>query len=164
MTSPDFIISRTLNAPRALVWKLHTDPQHLQRWFGPKGFPMTQCKMDLRVGGTFLYCLRSAEGFEMWGKWTFREIVAPARLAVVVSFSDAAGGITRHPMAPDWPLETYGVTTFEEQGDKTVISVRWSALNATAAEQAAFDAGHEGMNQGWSGTMELLEEYIAGLK
>jgi len=164
MSSAPFIISRTVNAPRALVWKTYTEAAHLQRWFGPKGFPMTQCKMDLRVGGIFHYCLRSPDGSEMWGKWTFREIAAPEKLVVVTSFSDPQGGVTRHPFAPDWPLETLGETSFEERDGKTVITVHWTALNATPAERAMFDASHDGMNQGWSGTMEQLEEYLASLK
>jgi uncharacterized protein YndB with AHSA1/START domain len=159
----EFVISRTFDAPRDLVWKVHTEADHLKQWFGPKGFTMPTCTLDLRPGGIFHYCLKTPDGVEMWGKWTFREIVAPERLVVVVSFSDKDGGITRHPFAPDWPRETLGTTTFTETDGKTTITVRWIAINATEAELKTFDAGFDGMNQGWTGTMDQLDAYLKNL-
>ncbi len=156
-----FVISRTVNAPRELVWRAYTEPEHLKRWFGPKGFTMPTCSMDLRPGGVFHYCMRSPDGFEMWGKWIFHEIVRPERLVNTVSFSDPQGGVTRHPMAPAWPLETLGTATFIGHGDKTTVAVEWVAVNATEAEQKSFDEGHVGMSMGWSGTFDQLEAFLA---
>ncbi len=110
-----FTLAHTFAAPRARVWRAWTDPAELKQWFGPAGYTLPTCRMDLRPGGTFHYCMRSPDGKDMWGKWTFREIAAPERLAIVTSFSDAQGGITRHPMAPTWPQETLAVTTFTEE-------------------------------------------------
>jgi uncharacterized protein YndB with AHSA1/START domain len=160
----EFVISRTFDAPRELVWKAHTEREHLMRWFGPKGFTMSVATLDLRPGGVFHYCMRSPDGQEMWGKWTFREIVAPEKLVVVVSFSDAAGGITRHPMSPTWPLETLGTTTFAEHDDKTTLSVRWSALNATEIERKTFAESHDNMRMGWGGTFDQLADYLVQAK
>src|SRR5205823_4677268 len=81
------------------------EPDRLARWWGPKGFTMLSSTLDLRPGGIFHYGMRSPDGREMWGRWVFREVVAPERLVFVASFSDEAGGVTRHPFAPDWPLE-----------------------------------------------------------
>ena len=53
--SPDFVISRVLDAPRELVWKCFTDPERMKQWWGPKGFVVIASKMDLRVGGTYHY-------------------------------------------------------------------------------------------------------------
>ncbi len=157
----DFILTRVFNAPRALVWKAWTDPEHLKKWFGPKGFTMPGCSMDLRPGGVFHYGLRSPQGHEMWGKWTFKEINPPEKLVLVSSFSDAQGGITRHPMSATWPLETLSTTTFTEEAGKTTLTLRWSAYHATEAEQTTFDSAHAGMTQGWGGTMAQLEAYLA---
>ncbi len=156
-----FVISRTFDAPRSLVWQVYTDRDHLMQWFGPKGFPMTHADMDFRVGGIFHYCLRTPDGHEMWGKWTFREIVEPEKLSVIVAFSDAQGGITRHPMAPDWPSETLGVTTFEEHDGKTTVTVNWTVFNGTDAERKLFGESHDSMRMGWSGTFEQLEAYLS---
>lgn len=157
----EFVIARVFDAPRGLVFKAWTEREHLMRWFGPKGFTMLSARLDLRPGGVFHYGMRSPDGKDMWGKWTFREIVAPERLVIVNSFSDEKGGITRHPLSPDWPLETLSTTTFAEQAGRTVLSLRWAPLNATAAERKAFAAGHAGMQQGWTGTMDQLAAYLA---
>ena len=96
----------------------------------------------------------------MWGKWVFREIVPPERLVWVHSFSDEHGGLTRHPAAPDWPLEMLATVTFAEGGGSTTVTVVFSALNGTAEERATFDANHGSMQMGWTGTFETLEEYL----
>jgi uncharacterized protein YndB with AHSA1/START domain len=101
----------------------------------------------------------------MWGRMIYREITPPERLVFINSFSDEAVGLTRHPLAPTWPLEMMSVFTFEEMPDgKTKFTVNWSPYNATAEERATFDAGHASMTGGWSGTMEQLEAYLATAK
>jgi len=159
----DFVISRTFDAPRDLVFRVWTDPDHLKHWFSPKGFTVIHANMDLRPGGVYHYGLRMPDGKEMWGKWVFREIVAPERIVVVQSFSDPAGGFTRHPFAPDWPLETLATKTFVERGGRTTFTLRWAPWNATEAERRTFEAGRPGMQQGWGGTFEQLESYLAGI-
>src|SRR5579872_1234232 len=151
----DFVISRLLDAPRDLVWKAFTDPERMKRWWGPKGFGVAAAKMDLRPGGTYHYGLRAPDGNTMWGKFVYREIVAPERMIFVNSFSDEAGGVTRHPMSPTWPLEMLSTFTFEEMpGGKTRFTVRWAPLNASEQERKTFDAGTASMQQGWSGTLD----------
>ncbi len=157
----DFVISRVFDAPRDLVWKAWTEADRLKDWFGPKGVTIPVCSMDLRPGGVCHYAMRMPNGQEMWGKWTFREIAAPEKLVLISSFSDANGGITRHPMAPTWPLETLSTTTFVEEGGKTKLTITWSPYNATDMEVATFNASHAGMTQGWAGTMEQLTAYFA---
>jgi uncharacterized protein YndB with AHSA1/START domain len=163
--SPDFVISRELDAPRELVWKCFTDPERMKQWWGPKGFTVIASKMDLRVGGTYLYGVKAPNGAPMWGKFTYREIVPPERLVFINSFSDEKGGVTRHPGAPTWPLEMVSTFTFEElPGGKTKFTVRWATHNASAEEEKTFDSGRNSMTQGWSGTIEQLEAYLAKAK
>jgi uncharacterized protein YndB with AHSA1/START domain len=160
--SADFVISRVLDAPRELVWKCFTDPAHMQQWWGPKGATVIQAKMDLRPGGTFHYFMRAADGTEIWGKMLYREISPRDRIVFINSFSDEAGGTTRHPMAPTWPLEMLSIFTFEDlPGGKTKFTVRWSPHNATDEERKTFDAGHDSMRQGWGGTLDQLQGYLA---
>jgi uncharacterized protein YndB with AHSA1/START domain len=160
-TEEAFVLTRTFDAARELVFKAWTEPERLSQWFGPKGFTMPTCRMDLRPGGVFHYQMKSPDGHAMWGKWTFREIVPPQRIVCVVSFSDEQGGVARHPMSAQWPLETLSETTFAEHEGKTIITIRWSALNASEAERKTFASSHDGMRGGWSGTMEQLAEYLA---
>jgi uncharacterized protein YndB with AHSA1/START domain len=134
----------------------------MKEWWGPKGFTVIASKMDLRPGGTYHYGMRAPNGAAMWGKFVYREIVPPERMVLINSFSDEAGGITRHPMAPTWPLQMLSTFTFEEEaGGKTRLTIRWSPYDASEEEQKAFDSSHDSMRQGWGGTMEQLESYLA---
>ena len=159
-TEQDFIITRTFDAPRELVWRAWTEREHLMRWFGPKGTTISHAALDLRPGGTFHYAMRSAGGGEMWGKWTFREIVAPKKLVLISSFSDANGSLAPAPMIDNWPLETLSTTTFEEQNGKTTITLRWIPLNATESQCQTFAKMRDSMQQGWGGTFERLAAYL----
>jgi uncharacterized protein YndB with AHSA1/START domain len=159
--SADFVISRVFNVSRELLWKCFTEPERMKQWWGPKGCVVTVSKMELRPGGTYLYGMQMPDGTPMWGRMVYREIVPPEKLVFINSFSDEQGGLTRHPMAPTWPLEMLSIFTFEEQpGGKTRFTVRWSPHNSTPLEQETFDKGHDSMNMGWSGTLDKLEVYL----
>jgi uncharacterized protein YndB with AHSA1/START domain len=143
------------------VWKAFTESERLMHWWGPKGFKMLSCKIDLRPGGIFHYGMQASDGCEMWGKWVFREIVSHERLVFVLSFSDENGGVTRHPMAPDWPQEMLGTTILMDQGSKTLLTHHLVAFNATETETNTFEAGFDSMEQGFTGTWDQLDEYLA---
>lgn len=161
----EFVLSRLFDAPRALLWQCFTEPERMKQWWGPKGFKVLHSKMDLRVGGTYHYGMQAPDGKAMWGKFTFREIVPQQKLVQITSFSDEKGGITRHPLTPTWPLQVLSTFAFEDApGGKTKFTVRWSPYEATAEEQATFDAGHASMTQGWGGTMDQLAAYLATAK
>jgi uncharacterized protein YndB with AHSA1/START domain len=166
-TSDPFVITRRLAAPRALVFAAFTQPEHLQHWMGPKGFTMPHCRVDLRPGGVFHYALAAPNPSgtpaapAMWGLWTFREIAPPARLVVVTQFSNEAGGLARSPFPGPWPLRTLSTTTFEDAAGGTLVTLRWQALDATEEEERAFAAAFASMTQGWTGTFEQLESYLA---
>jgi uncharacterized protein YndB with AHSA1/START domain len=165
--SKDFVMSRVFEVPRDLLWKCFTDPERMKHWWRPKGFTVIASKMDLRVGGTYHYGMKAPDGSLMWGLFTYREIMPQERLVFVNSFSDEKGGVTRHPAAPTWPLKMLSTFTFEDvPGGKTRFTVRWQALNATPEEQATFDGDQSriSMTNGWSGTMDQLEAYLAEAK
>jgi uncharacterized protein YndB with AHSA1/START domain len=157
-----FVISRTFNATREIVFDAFTKPEEMKKWWGPKGFTVIVSKMDLRPGGTYLYGMRAPDGTPMWGKFVYREIVRPERIVFINSFSDENGGVTRHPMAPDWPLQMITTFAFEDLGGgKTRLTTTSMAFDATEAERAVFDAHHDSMTQGWTGTLDQLETYLA---
>jgi len=161
---PLFSVARVFKAPRELVFKVHTDPFHLAKWFGPAGTTVIKADMDLRPGGTYHYGLRMPDGAEMWGRQVFREVTAPEKLVLVQSFSDSKGGITRHPMAATWPLEMLATTTFDDLGGgDTALTISWEPLNATPEEIATFDHARAGMDGGFKGTLDALEAYLATL-
>jgi uncharacterized protein YndB with AHSA1/START domain len=163
--SADFVISHVFDAPRELVWKAFTDPAHMQHWWGPKGSAIVSSTMDFRVGGTYLGAMRDPSGRVMWARFVYRDIVAPERLVWEHSFSDENGGLTRHPLALTWPLKLLTTVTFEERASgQTALMLRWAPLDATAEEQATFDAAHGGMTQGWGGSFDQLAAYLASVK
>lgn len=159
-----FVIPHSFAAPRELVWQAWTEPERLRQWFGPKGCTMSVANMDFRPGGTCHSCLRTPDGREMWGKFIYREMAAPEQLVYVQHFSDAAGGITRHPLSPTWPLRVLTTLTFAEQNGETLLTVRWVPLEPTDKERQTFDGAHEGMKQGWTGTFEQLASYLASIQ
>src|SRR5512144_2204074 len=122
----EFVLSRVFDAPHALLWQCFTEPERMKQWWGPKGFKVLHSQMDLRPGGTYHYGMQAPDGKAMWGKFTYREIAPPSKLVFINSFSDEKGGITRHPMAPPWPLQLLSTFTFEDEpGGKTKFTIRW---------------------------------------
>jgi uncharacterized protein YndB with AHSA1/START domain len=157
------VITRTFDARRALVWKAHSELEHLSKWWGPKGFTWLSGTLDFRPGGVFHYGMRSPKGEEMWGKFVYREIEAQARIVFVNSFSDRAGNITRAPFFADWPLEVLNTLTFVEAGGKTTLTLRGAPLNATEAERKRFESMKPSMNQGFGATYDQLVQHLATL-
>jgi uncharacterized protein YndB with AHSA1/START domain len=156
----EFVITRVLDAPRERVWKAWTEADRLKQWWGPQGFKVHTCKVDLRPGGTFHYGMTAPDGSGMWGKFTYREIAPPRKLVFIVSFSDPKGGVSRNPWLESWPLQTLSTVTFEEQGGKTKVTVQWVPLDATQAERKTFDEGRDSMEQGWTGTFDQFAAYL----
>jgi uncharacterized protein YndB with AHSA1/START domain len=160
LTKP-FVISREFEAPRDLVWKAWTERERFLQWFGPSGCKITLANMDFRIGGKLHYCMRTPDGNEMWGKFVYREIVAPERILLVNSFSDPDGGITRHPMNAAWPLQMLTEMTLVDKSGKTTLTIQWLPLDASDIERQTFDGERFGMTQGWTGTLEQLAVYLA---
>jgi uncharacterized protein YndB with AHSA1/START domain len=164
-SNKDFVLTRVFNAPRDLLWTCFTDPERMKQWWGPKGFKVLTAKMDLRPGGTYLYGMQAPNGQAMWGKFVFREIVPQERMVFINSFSDEKGGITRHPGNANWPLELLSTFSFEDApGGKTKFTITWTPHNASEEERKTFDSSRQSMLQGWGGTMEQLEAYLASAK
>jgi uncharacterized protein YndB with AHSA1/START domain len=163
-TDREFLFTRVFDAPRDLVWKALTESESLMQWWGPKGYTMLTCRLDLRPGGVFHYSMRSPDGREMWGKWVYREIVPPERLVTVVSFTDAEGRLLRHPMSPAWPLELLHTMTLSERDGKTTLTVAGVPINATEEERKTFHAGRNSMEAGFTGTLDQLDAYLTSVR
>lgn len=157
---PEFTISRQYNADCARVFAAWTQVDQLKNWWGPKGFRWTSGTLDLKPGGLFHYGMKSQEGYEMWGKFVYREVVPSERLVFVTSFSDVNAGVTRHPLVATWPLEALSTITFKEEDSKTTLTLTSHPINASEAELATFTAGIPSMQQGFTGTLDQLNAYL----
>lgn len=127
----DLVLSRLYFAPREVVWGAWTQPARLMRWFAPEPFTAAAAKVDLRPGGRFLYCMRSPEGAEYWGQGAYREVVAPERLVYLDTFVDEEGNPVKpeqYGLSPDYPAETLVTVTLEDQGSKTLLTLRHAGL------------------------------------
>jgi uncharacterized protein YndB with AHSA1/START domain len=156
-----FIISRTFNAPRELLFDCFTNPERMKHWLGPKGVKVITAKMDLRPGGMYHYAMQAEGAPAMWGKSAYREVTPPKRLIYINSFSDENAGLTRHPGAPDWPIELLTTITFEADGNKTNLTIKWELMdNVTASERAIFLTSFGSMTMGWGGSLDKLGEYL----
>jgi uncharacterized protein YndB with AHSA1/START domain len=157
----ELVITRIFDAPRALVFKAWTEAERLAQWWGPKNFTMGVVRHDLRPGGYFHYSMRSPQGDEMWGKFVYREIVAPERIVFVNCFADAGGNIVRNPWLEVWPLEILNTLTLTEKAGKTTLVLRGAPIDATEGERQAFAAMQKSMHQGFAGTFDQLDAYLA---
>src|SRR3979490_2851295 len=114
------IVTRVFDAPRALVWKAWTDPKYVMQWWGPKGFTAPVCKIDFRVGGKFLCCMRAPDGQEGWNAGEYHANVLREKIVSSMYFSDSEGnkvepaeyGIEHEAME-----DVYGVITCDDGGD-----------------------------------------------
>lgn len=160
--SKDFVISRRFDASRESLFAAFTEPARMQQWWGPRGFTVVKAEMDLRVGGSYHYAMKAPDGSTMWGKFVYREVSPPARIVWENSFSDEAGGVTRHPMAPTWPLRMLSTVTCDADAGGTRLTLTWTPLDPTPMEQMTFDmpASHDSMTMGWTGTLDQLEGYL----
>ena len=90
------VIERVLDAPRDLIWRMWTDPDHFAAWYGPHGASIPVATMDVRVGGTRLVCMemKTPNGvMQMWFTGEYREVLDNQRLVYTESMSDENGNI-----------------------------------------------------------------------
>ena len=147
----ELVLSRVFNRPREILWQAWTQPEHLMRWFAPEHFEAAAAKVDLRPGGHFLYCMRSPEGAEFWGKGVYREIASPERLVYVDSFSDEEGNPVppeRYGLSPDYPGETLVTVTLADEGERTLVTLRHAGLPS--------GEGTDATEAGWRSQLDRL--------
>lgn len=159
--TPQLVITRVLNAPRELVFKMWTQAEHLAHWWGPKGFEPTVKKLEFKPGGEFHYGMKGANGLEIWGKFIYRDIVEPEKIVYVNCFADEDGNTIRSPFIPNWPLEILNTVTFEFEDGKTKLTIAAGPINVTKEEMETFRTNTAGMQQGFGSILEKLDEYLA---
>lgn len=149
-------LTRTFCAPLEKVWKAWTEPEAIKEWWGPREYTSTVVKNDLRVGGSFLYGMRSLEGQEIWSTGTYKEIVPQERILSTDSFADKEGNVvpaSHYGMSGNWPLELMETVTFQEKNGKTQFTIQHTGFpdnkNRTLAEI------------GWNESLDKLAEYLA---
>jgi uncharacterized protein YndB with AHSA1/START domain len=85
------VLTRVFDAPRHLVFEALTRPELLERWFGPHGYSLAVCEVDLKVGGNWRFVVRGPDGTDMGMSGVYREISPPDRLVHTEAFDDYPG-------------------------------------------------------------------------
>lgn len=153
-------LTHTFNAPRELVFEAFTKSEHLQNWWGPKGWLFEVSKSDFRPGGVFHYSQKSEDGNKMWVKFEYSEIVAPEKIVYTSFFSDEEGNAVRAPFDENWPLGTLTTMTFIEDEGKTNLTVVLTPASPTEEEEKTFSESKNTVKEGFSGTFDQLAKYL----
>jgi uncharacterized protein YndB with AHSA1/START domain len=152
-------ITRVFDAPRELVWKAWTDPKYVMQWWGPKGFTAPFCKMDVRVGGKSLCCMRTPDGQECWNAIEYHEIVPNEKIVSSMYFADSKGNKVE-PETLGIEHESiegaFDVTIFEDLGNGR------TRLTHTGNEPME-SAKNSGQLEGWNQILDKIADVLAGM-
>lgn len=151
------VLERVFDAPRDLVFKMFKEPEHLMRWWGPRGWELPVCNVDFRPGGVWHYCMKCVDqnhgeyyGMESWGKAVYKEIIEPEKLVYTDYFCDAEGNENESMPSTEVTLQ------FIDLGGKTKLVSRGEYVS----EEALKTVMDMGMLQGITETWDRLEERL----
>lgn len=142
----DLVLTRVFRAPREVVFRAWTEPEHFARWFGPHGSTMPICRLDARAGGVIHFCHRSPRHPDVWIRGVYGEVAAPERIDFTWHFSDPAGDRVERP---GFPAEMTIAVTLDEHAGGTRVTVRQSGL-----------VRDQGEVQGWREGLDRLETLL----
>jgi uncharacterized protein YndB with AHSA1/START domain len=140
-------LTRVLNAPRELVFKVWTDPKHVAQWWGPHGFTNPVCEVDARPGGEMRIQMRAPDGTSYPMSAIFKELVAPERIV----FQSAALDPNGNPL-----FEVLTTVTLADQSGKTKLTLHAKVLTITPAAPQYL----AGMKMGWTQSLERLAAHV----
>ncbi|GAB0167697.1 SRPBCC domain-containing protein [Lysinibacillus sp. CTST325] len=155
------ILERVFDAPRDLLFEMFKKPEHLKRWWGPRGWEIPVCTVDFRPGGVWHYCMKCVDknlgdffGMESWGKGIYKGINEPEKISYTDYFSDAEGNSNDSMPSTEITLE------FVDLSGKTKLINRAEYVSAEALK-TVLDMG---MLQGITETWDRLNEQVQSLK
>ncbi len=154
----EIIITREFAAPRQLVWDVWTQPEHVEKWFGPKGFTTRVEKVDFTVGGRWLYVMIGPDGTEYPAAGVFREIVPIEKIVSTDEFGDGFEEIEAMKNV-DLPQGMIATTLFDDLGESTRLTIIVS--HPTVEDRKKHEA--MGVVDGWGTSLDKMDAYIAEL-
>ena len=148
----ELILTRILGAPRSLVFRAWTDPKHLVRWWGPRGFSNPVCELDVRPGGLIRIDMRGPDGTIYPMKGVFHEIVEARRL---VFTSTALEDATGKPL-----FEILNTISFDDYNGLTKLTLHARLVTRDFPLTPQVAAALSGMEQGWSESLYRLADEL----
>lgn len=158
------IITRTIKAPLSLVWKAHSEAEHLANWWGPVGKKLLVKKLEFRPEGIFHYGMQAPDGSMWWGRFLYREIQPQHKLVYLSSFADENANVVRAPFPGNFPLLVENTLTLQEQDGKTLLRLQGLPHDASATEQAFYESMFASMNGGFGATYDQLDTYLEKIR
>lgn len=151
----EIVITRIFNAPREVVFKVWTEPKHIEQWWGPQGFTTRVTEMDLRPGGQWRYVMIGPDGTEYPAKGVFREIVPSERIVTSDEFDEGIEKV----LDTDLPQGMIATVMFEDLEGKTRLTIQ--IVHASADDRRKHE--EMGVVAGWNSSLDCLEEHLAQL-
>jgi uncharacterized protein YndB with AHSA1/START domain len=166
MATPDteFRMVRTVHAPRALVWRAWTEPAMLTQWWGPRALSNCECALDVRPGGRHSVTMQMPDGIRYPIHGEYLEVEPLQRLVMTMDCTDhpaAWHDLIRPGRAPDdrnAPGIMVQTVLFEDDGEGRTRLTICTRFDSAAIRNAMV---HLGMNEGWSQSIEKLNERLA---
>lgn len=150
----DIVINRVFDLPISKVWQAWTDADEFKKWWGPKDFTCPSSKMEARVGGKYLSCMRGPDGKEYWSTGVVKEFIPERKLVVTDSFSDEKGNIisgSEYGLPGNWPNELLISVYLEEADGATKMKLRHEGIPDEMREECI---------KGWNESFDKLERNI----
>jgi uncharacterized protein YndB with AHSA1/START domain len=154
-TDRDIIITRQFDAPRDLLWKVWTEPAHVEKWWGPEGFSTKVNELDLKPGGRSSYVMIGPDGTEYPGNGVFKEIVEGQSFTTTDEFGEEFDS-----KGADLPQGMVLTVTFEDLGDRTGVTLH--IAHPTPEDRKKHE--EMGVIDGWNSSLDCLERYLADLQ
>jgi uncharacterized protein YndB with AHSA1/START domain len=140
-------LSRTLRAPRALVFKAWSSAEHVKRWFPPTGFTIPEARIEVRPGGPFEVLMRSPAGEEHWARGVVKEVSPGERLVIDFVIEAPNGRALFRALTEASFTDALGGTRLD-------ITQTYTVIDPAAAWMA------EGAPQGWAQTLDNLSAVL----
>jgi uncharacterized protein YndB with AHSA1/START domain len=148
VSDTEIAVTRAFDAPRSLVFEASSKCEHLSRWWGPRGFELTGCDIDFRVGGAYRFVQRAPDGTSHAFHGVYREIAAPERTVLTQTYEPV----------PD--QEVVVTTVLAEANGKTLLSQ--TIVFGSREARDGMVAG--GMEWGQRQSFERLDELMSDLQ
>jgi uncharacterized protein YndB with AHSA1/START domain len=151
-TDRELVVTRVFDVPARFLFEAYSKPEHLRRWFGPRGWPLTLCEVDFRVGGRFRFAMTGPSGEQntpFGGE--YREIVPNRRIVFDNGFEE-----------PDAPKMVMTVTLDEApDGRTTTLTLHTLFASAAMREEYVGLGIKEGIDSGYDQLAEVVAELQA---
>lgn len=159
------VIERIFDAPREMVWKAWTTPELVEKWWGPEGFWAPSIKIDLRVGGKYIYAMQGPKGSDwdrvMYSSGIYKEIVPKEKIVSTDFFSDEEGNKVdpkEYGQSADAPDEMDVIIRFEDvENGKTKLTITYPRPENEAQFEAMLKSG---MKEGWNSSLDKLAKSL----